>query len=165
MGILLLRLYLVLNADAELGEEVPKLTLEDFGSNMILIGELVLCTMIMFLAVICGLNLDDFIFLSNQLFVYNKAILDMMKSKNIEIDADHKRRTLFAELDTIGTCIASTILPFGVAACIFHPIEPNHRLVEDWLEIEVGFQSWFTIVWISCLSKWGDAGMENVAQY
>ncbi|CAL8127999.1 unnamed protein product [Orchesella dallaii] len=157
MALLALRLYLILNAEAELGEETPKYTLEDFGSNMILIGELFLCSMIMFQVVVCGINLDDFIYLSNQLFAYNKAVLEMRKSKNIAIDAEHRRGTLMLDLNIYGSTIGSLILPFGVAACILHPMEPNHRIAEDWFELEVGLHNWFTLAWyaVTCIGLTG----------
>ncbi|CAL8127991.1 unnamed protein product [Orchesella dallaii] len=153
---LALRLYLILTAEPEYDGEKSELTLKEFGSNAILVGEIILCSCLMFLVIVSTIHLDDFVFLMNQLFVYNNAVLDMMKSKNIELSLIHRRNMLLLEVMTAAVCVVSAVLPFGLAAAIFHPMEPTHRMVLDWFEIEIKLEGFF-ILWyiLTCVAMLG----------
>ncbi|CAL8112257.1 unnamed protein product [Orchesella dallaii] len=114
-----------------------------FATRMFQVGEMIIMTCISFLCLTIVLKLDDFIYLTNQIFTYNKWFTEMLKSKNIELDADHKRAIKLLDILMITVFIISAILPFALASCVLHPIEPTHILMEDMFEVEVGFYGFF----------------------
>ncbi|CAL8146191.1 unnamed protein product [Orchesella dallaii] len=136
--ILALDMYLKLVA-----EDIPSETGADekdpfyFATFIIQIGEMMTQLVISFLAFTCVMKLDDFIYLTNQLFVYNGTVLELLKSKEIELDETHQKNMKQLELLIIIAFLFSFILPFGLAAIILHPVEPTHQVIESWLEIKV----------------------------
>ncbi|CAL8112110.1 unnamed protein product [Orchesella dallaii] len=162
-----IRLYLLITSQPDDGQESPTMNLEEFGSSIILIGEVFLCTCIIFLIIVMIFNLDDFIYLMNQMLSYNKAVLEMLKSKNIELEATHRKNMLILELTMIPIFLISTTLPFGLAAAIFHPMEPTHRMVKDWLEVEMRLEGIFFIPWyvVNCAGLLGCASIVAILSW
>ncbi len=59
-----------------------------------------------------------------------------MREKNIEMDQSHLQILRFGELLIIFANFLSFAVPFGLLVCVFHPLEPTHALIKDWLEID-----------------------------
>ncbi|CAL8146208.1 unnamed protein product [Orchesella dallaii] len=114
--------------------------LEYFASIMIEIGELVLALCIVFLGFVCILKLDDFIYSFNQILSCSNSFYDMLKEKNLDMNAAHKKSEKMLEFLLAYLFIVSIVLPFGLAAAVFHPIEATHHILETWFEIKVTFE-------------------------
>ncbi|CAL8087509.1 unnamed protein product [Orchesella dallaii] len=145
---LAIQLYLIITSESDDEGGKSKLDLKEFGCNAILIGEILLCSCVMFLFMVSLRHLDDFIYLMNQLLAYNNAVLEMIKSKNIELDGPHRQKMKQLEILMYAIFFVSTVTPFGLAATVFHPMEPTHRLVQDWFEVDIKPEGIFIIVYI-----------------
>ncbi|CAL8112355.1 unnamed protein product [Orchesella dallaii] len=136
------------------------MSLREFGCQMILIGEMLLCLCIMFLNLVCAMHVDDMIYLMNQILAYNNSILEMMKSKNLQLDPFHKKNMRLMDFLITATATISVVLPFGLAGALFHPMEPTHIIFEEWLEIKVGFHGLFIpFYFATCAAMFGSGNI------
>jgi len=155
-SILALQLYMKL---ATIDSETDvQMNVEEFGSLMLLIAEMLLCLGIMFVNLNCSMNLDDFIFLMNQMMKYNQVVLEMINSKNIQLDNSHRKGMLLMDMLICEMFLASITLSFGLALALFHPMEPTHRIFEEWLEIEVGFHGIFIPFYFAAVAIFYNCG-------
>ncbi|CAL8146197.1 unnamed protein product [Orchesella dallaii] len=141
MYILDIYLKLVSEEIAEEGQDTKNETdLRYFATLIIEIGEIMLTLCIVFLGFLSVAKSDDLLFSFNQIYACSNSIYDnMLKDKSISWDAGHKNSKNILEFLVTYLLIVSIILPFGIAAAVFHPIEPTHQILESWFEIKVTF--------------------------
>ncbi|CAL8146205.1 unnamed protein product [Orchesella dallaii] len=134
-------LKLVNKEIAEEGEDTTnQADLRYLATLIIEIGEIMLTLCIVFLGFLSVAKSDDLLFSFNQIYVCSNSCYDnMVKDKRISLDAGHKNSRNILEFLVTYLLIVSIILPFGLAATIFHPIEPTHQILEYWFEIKVTF--------------------------
>lgn len=84
----------------------------------------------------------------------------MLQSKNIALDDAHLKVCRKYEYSAILFNFFSIFLPFGLLHITFHPLEPTHRLISDWLEIDFS-PSLILLPWI-ILFMVGIMGAANI---
>lgn len=60
----------------------------------------------------------------------------MLKEKEIDLDPTHRKTTRLVELTATVFNFFTTVLPLGLSFVVFHPMEPTHIIIRDWLEID-----------------------------
>ncbi|CAL8146188.1 unnamed protein product [Orchesella dallaii] len=146
VGLFILILYMVdiylklVNEEiAEEGEDTRnEADLRYFATLIIEIGEIMLALCVVFLGFLSVAKSDDLLFSFNQIYACSNSCYDnMLKEKGIRLDAGHKNSKNVLEFLVACILIVSTILPFGIAAMVFHSIEPTHQILESWFEIKL----------------------------
>ncbi|CAL8146331.1 unnamed protein product [Orchesella dallaii] len=139
-----IQLYLLLSAKPGIPEEDgedPDLEfdLHKFATVMVAWGEVFTLLAIVFANIAVLLHIDDCRYLLNQLIAYTETLREMFRTKQIELDEEHKKWIRDGERLILVCVVSSFVVPFLLAPCFLHPIEPTHRLITDWLEFEFGF--------------------------
>ncbi|CAL8146185.1 unnamed protein product [Orchesella dallaii] len=158
-------LKLVNEEIAEEGENTRKeADLRYFATLIIEIREIMIALCAVFLGFLSVAKSDDLLFSSNQIFACSDSCYDnMLKEKGIRLDAGHKNSKNVLEFLVACILIVSIILPFGIAAMVFHSIAPTHQILESWFEIKVTldwkFFPFFIFIGILLVAAGGSASL------
>ncbi|CAL8146334.1 unnamed protein product [Orchesella dallaii] len=143
-GIQCIQLYFLLGSEPGIPEEEGddpdvQFDVHKFATVMVAWGEVFTCLAIVFGNIAVTLHVDDCRYLLNQIITYNDTLQEMLYTKQIEMDEEHKKWIRGGERLILLCVTASLLVPFIFAPCFLHPIEPTHRLITEWLEFEFGF--------------------------
>lgn len=92
--------------------------------------------------------------------------LETLQQKKIELDENHKRLLRIGELLVLSCNFLTLAVPFAVLACLFHPLEPTHRMIKEWFELEFEFNLSNTPIFAGLwLLVYGSSNMIIVLSY
>jgi len=130
-----LHIYLMLAEEED--PEAPNPT--KFATVAICWGQLILIMSINLLATRINSKRHEILYLMNQLITYHYYITNFRKSKGITLSREDRRTVRVAEVQVNFISTISFIFPFFIMAALFHPIEPIHVMVRDWLDFDIKF--------------------------
>lgn len=111
-----------------------------FASLILLWAELILVMALTFIHYELIVHRNTAMYLVNQLMNFNNQMFKKFEDEDIQLDEEHKRNIRNCESVFYVTFILSLFLPIGILSAFFHPIEPLHVIINEWLEINFNLE-------------------------
>ncbi|CAL8116240.1 unnamed protein product [Orchesella dallaii] len=86
---------------------------------------------------------EEIMFVMNQLLIYDRNLMDALKSKGLELSEEQKLELRRSKILLLSSSIGTVIAPMFVVFIVFHHLEPTHLLIEDILEVHMSLEDIF----------------------
>ncbi|CAL8130162.1 unnamed protein product [Orchesella dallaii] len=128
------QIFLMLTSEKSLESHNPT----RFATLVIAGGELFAFLTVCFSATRINQKKVEIMYIMNQMFAYHDYdyTTKLLKSKGIRMSLEHQRTMHVAELQILIVSISSFLFPFLLILGLFHPIEPIHVIIKEWLEFD-----------------------------
>ncbi|CAL8070945.1 unnamed protein product [Orchesella dallaii] len=95
----------------------------------------------------------DIMYLMNEMYRYSDYIEDLMRRCNTHFNRNEQKYIYRANVLLAFVGILSTFIPLAFGACICVRVEPNHALLQEWLEVNISIRPKFIpfilfMIWI-----------------
>ncbi|CAL8134452.1 unnamed protein product [Orchesella dallaii] len=77
------------------------------------------------------------IYIMNEVFRYSERMEGLLQEQNSQLNHKLKQKIVKREVLTLLAAVISTFVPLGLAACVLHPLEPTHIMIQEWLEVDL----------------------------